>query len=116
MPHPPPAAGLLVCTGKDCRHDTGFGAIMAMARSVDGASEVPCQGLCNGPVVGYRIDGELRWFTKVRSPKGRAAVAKMLHSGRVPGRLRKRESRKRRGELRSSRRVRRLNAPRPTAP
>ena len=116
MANPPPDAGLFVCTGKDCRHDTGFGALMEMARNVDGAVEVPCQGLCNGPVVGCPINGELRWFAKVRSPKGRAAVAKMLRSGRVPGRLRKRESRKRRGELRNIRRVRRVSAPRPTAP
>ena len=62
-------AGLLVCTGKDCRGDKGFADIVTLAGDTPRAHEVPCQGLCNGPVVGLQIDGELRWFSKVRSAK-----------------------------------------------
>lgn len=114
VPHHPvnhPVKGLLVCTGKDCRHDAGYSALITMAGDSDGALEVPCQGLCNGPVVGCRVNGEIRWFTKVRSPKRLAAVALLLRTGRVTERLRKRESRKHRGELRGGRRVRPLSGP-----
>lgn len=100
-----------MCTGKDCRRDSGFGAMLALARETPGACEVSCQSLCKAPVVGCRADGELRWFTKVRTPKRRRAVSQMLQTSRVPDRLRKRESRKRRGELRGSRRLRPLSAP-----
>ena len=111
MPQEPTVNGLLVCTGKDCRHDSGFGALVALARHTPGACEVPCQSLCKGPVIGCRADGELRWFTKVASPKRRRAVTQMLESGHVPARLRKRESRKRRGELRGGKRMKALSAP-----
>lgn len=110
MPHHP-VKGLLVCTGKDCRHDVGYRALITMARSKAGSLEVPCQGLCDGPVAGCQVDGEIRWFTKVRSPKRLAALAQLLRTGRVTERLRKRESRKRRGELRGSRRVQPLSGP-----
>ena len=111
VPHELNTNGLLVCTGKHCRQDAGFAALVTLARGTPDACEVPCQSLCKGPVVGCRADGQLRWFTKVRSAKSRKAVMQMLQTGHVPERLRRRESRKRRGELQGRRRVRALSAP-----
>lgn len=98
-------AGLLVCTGKDCRGDKGFVDMVTLAADAARSHEVPCQGLCNGPVVGMHVEGELRWFSKMRSAKRRALVDTMLHTGKVPRQLRDHEARKHRGEIRGSRRL-----------
>lgn len=98
-------SGLLVCTGKDCRGSKGFNEMVEMAGDSPRSHEAPCQGLCNGPVVGMQVDGELRWFSRLRSAKKRALVTKMLASAHVPGKLREREARKRRGIVRGQRRL-----------
>jgi len=98
-------SGLLVCTGKKCRRDKGFEAMVEMAGDTARAHEAPCQGLCNGPIVGLHVDGELRWFSHVRSKKMRSLVAKMIGNGHVPKKLRDREVRKHRGEVRGANRL-----------
>jgi (2Fe-2S) ferredoxin len=93
-------AGLMVCTGKDCRKSKGWSDLVHLAASTVRAHEVPCQGLCKGPVVGLAIDGKVRWFGHVRSGSKRDLVTAMSNTGRVPDELGSRESRKRRGEMR----------------
>ncbi|MCU1391246.1 MAG: hypothetical protein JWL72_4584 [Ilumatobacteraceae bacterium] len=98
-------SGLLVCTGKKCSRSKGFGALVTLAGATSRAHEVPCQGLCKGPVVGLGIDGDVRWFARVRGKKLRTRIGEMLATGRVPTKLRDRESVKRRGQVRGARRL-----------
>ena len=98
-------SGLLVCTGKKCRSDKGFAEIVDLAGATTRAHEAPCQGLCNGPIVGLHVDGELRWFAHVRTKKMRNLVTKMMEQGRVPNKLRGREVRKHRGDVRGAHRL-----------
>ncbi|MCU1400709.1 MAG: hypothetical protein JWN62_3818 [Acidimicrobiales bacterium] len=98
-------SGLLVCTGKKCSRSKGFGALVALAGETSRSHEVPCQGVCKGPVVGLGIQGNVRWFAKVRGKKLRSRIREMVASGRVPTELRDRESVKRRGQVRGARRL-----------
>lgn len=105
-------AGVLVCTGKHCRKEKGFADLLATAAGTARAHEVPCQDVCKGPVGGCTIDGEVRWFAKLRKPKQQAALLRAFADGAVPDRLAKREQRKRRGQVRGARRMHPLDAPR----
>ena len=98
-------SGLLVCTHKDCRKATGWTDLVDEAATTRRAHEVPCQDLCKGPVVGYAIDGDVRWFAKVKSAKRRKLISTMVATGHVPDELRDREARKRRGVVRGQNRM-----------
>ena len=90
---------LLVCTGKDCRDAKGYAAVHELAAEVSGAVGVPCQGICDGPVVGVRVRGELRWFGEVKGGKARRQLAQAV-AGEEPGKgLKAREARQHRGKL-----------------
>ncbi|MCU1395927.1 MAG: hypothetical protein JWM34_4355 [Ilumatobacteraceae bacterium] len=103
-------SGLLVCTGKKCRASAGFAEIIELAADTPRAHEVPCQGLCKGPVVGMHVDGDVRWFAKTGKPTMRALVQKMVDRDHVPRKLAKREDRKRRGNVRGAGRTHPLDA------
>ena len=103
-------SGLLVCTGKKCSRSKGFDALVLLAGSTSRAHEAPCQGLCKGPVVGLDVQGEVRWFAKVRGKKLRSRIQQLISTGRVPTQLRERESLKRRGQVRGGRRLHPLDA------
>jgi len=96
---------LLVCAGKDCRGDRGFAELVALARACGGAATVPCQGLCHGPIVGLRVRGEVRWFSRVRSGRMRAAALRSAARGTPTKRLREHEVRSRRGVVRGEKRL-----------
>jgi hypothetical protein len=52
---------------------------------------VRCQDICKGPVVGLEVDGDLRWFRRLRGKKARRSLAKLVRRagrGPVPERLR----------------------------
>lgn len=52
---------------------------------------VRCQDVCQGPVAGLEVDGEMRWFRRVRGKDLRKALAKLARRGGrgpVPKRLR----------------------------
>ena len=98
-------SGLLVCTHKDCRKATGWTDLVDEAATTRRAHEVPCQDVCKGPVVGYAIDGDVRWFAKVTSAKRRKLISTMVATGHVPDGLRDREARKRRGVVRGQNRM-----------
>jgi hypothetical protein len=101
---------LVICVGKDCRRSSGFDELCADARRLDGVEQVPCQDLCHGPIVGLRIDGELRWYHRIRKHKHRAALVRAAADGRFVGALHDLEVRKRRNLLRHASKVRRLRA------
>ena len=98
-------SGLLVCTGKKCRHSKGFTKLVELAGARARAHEAPCQGLCNGPIVGLHVEGELRWFSRIRSKRTRFLVTKMIDAGQVPKPLRAREVRRHRGDVRGAHRL-----------
>lgn len=90
---------VVVCTGGDCRKAEGHDDVRALAARTDGATTVPCQDVCSGPVVGLERDGEIRWYSKIRGARLRT-LARIL-SGDAPRKaLRDREVRERRGKLR----------------
>jgi hypothetical protein len=103
-------APIVVCIGKDCRKAAGFDELLASVRGLDHVDQASCQDLCHGPIVGLRIDGDLRWYDRIRTHKQRAALLRAVTSGRVPGDLRRLEIRKRRNELRHRGKTRRLRA------
>jgi hypothetical protein len=96
---------IVVCAGKDCRNAKGFAKLRRTAAGVPGSMEAPCQGLCHGPIVGLRVGGDIRWVSRVRSAKMRAALVKAAARGQLGKRLRAREVRARRGVLRAGRRL-----------
>lgn len=98
-------ACIVVCVGKDCRSSKGFSKLRRAAAGVPGSMEVPCQGLCHGPVAGVRVGGDIRWVSRVRNGKMRAALVKAARRGRLSDRLHAHEVRKRRGVLRAARRL-----------
>jgi hypothetical protein len=86
---------LLICVGSDCRKATGYAKLLALAVGTRGASSVPCQGICHGPVIGIEQRGDLRWYSRVRGERRRAA-ATVARTGRGRKALRSAELRGRR--------------------
>lgn len=97
---------VIVCVGKDCRRAPGFDALLAAAARVPGSCQVPCQDLCHGPIVGVRIDGDVRWFHRIRKRGHREAVLRSVARGRFVRSLADREVRKRRQVVRHPGKVR----------
>jgi hypothetical protein len=94
---------VLVCGGSDCRKAEGHTALRdALADA--GEAEVRivgCQKICKGPVAGVEVGGRLEWFKRLRGPKSRRALLRLVHLGApLPDRLRKRRVAKRSGRLR----------------
>lgn len=92
---------VFVCVGSDCRKADAHQALQAVLDEVAQVRVVDCQKICSGPVAGVDVDGRLEWFERVRSPKSRRALARLVrHGGPLPERLRKRRVAKRSGRLR----------------
>ena len=90
-----------LCLGKDCRKHKK--ALRALADALSGRAhvvEVGCQKICDGPVCGLRIGGELVWLEEVDSSKRRAALLQSLGAEQLPAALKKRRVKKRQGKLR----------------
>lgn len=104
----PRSLALIVCTGKDCSRARGFGATVTIAAAVPGSMSVPCQGICDGPVVGVRMGEKVRWYRRIRGQR-REALARLVTRGRGRKRLRSAEARRHRGRLRHAGRLRRLD-------
>jgi (2Fe-2S) ferredoxin len=60
-----------LCTGKSCRKMRRESAALRESLGVARIREVDCQGVCDGPVVGVEVDGEVAWFERVDSDKAR---------------------------------------------
>ncbi|MGE3277926.1 MAG: (2Fe-2S) ferredoxin domain-containing protein [Vicinamibacterales bacterium] len=91
-----------LCTGKSCRKlKRESRELRAALADVAEIREVDCQSICDGPVVGTAVDGELEWFRAVDSEKSRRQLRELLEGEGEPGKsLKKRHLRKRSGELR----------------
>lgn len=59
-----------------------------------------CQKICDGPVVGTKVEGHLEWFARVDSPKSREALKVLVNEGILGKPLENRRKSKRSGKLR----------------
>ena len=90
-----------LCRGADCQKKT-----KAQARLLDvlvgrvRVVPVKCQKICEGPVVGLEIDGEVEWFESLRGKEARAALVGFLEGSGVAPALKKRRVKKRSGRIR----------------
>ena len=90
-----------LCTGKDCRRADGHADLRKALRKVGEVQVVKCQDLCEGPVAGVVVDGEVEWFEKLRRARHRDAVVALAVGAerKVPADLRDRWARKHRGKV-----------------
>ncbi len=79
---------VLVCGGKSCRKAKGYDELLAGIGAHAEVKKVKCVDVCEGPVVGVKLDGKTVWFERMRSDKARAAVVTLLHKRKVPKKLR----------------------------
>lgn len=96
-----PAPRVYVCTGKRCRKraKARTAALAALGPGVS-VVEVGCQKICEGPVVGTKVDGRLEWFERVDSDKSRSALARLVEGAELKKPLLKRHVPKRSGRIR----------------
>jgi (2Fe-2S) ferredoxin len=79
---------VLVCGGKSCRKAKGYDELLADMGGLAEVKKVKCVDVCEGPVVGVKVNGKTVWFERMRSDKVRAAVVALLHKRKVPKKLR----------------------------
>ena len=92
---------VFVCRGSSCRKRVAYEAVRARLGEVADVSDVRCQRICRGPVVGVAIDGSLEWFERIRSEKTQKQMIEFIAGGgRLRPRLEKRRVEKRAGRLR----------------
>lgn len=108
---------LLVCVGKDCRRAKGHDELLALARQLGDSVTVPCQDICDGPVVGVAVrDGrgrsEVCWYAEVRKQRHRDAVRVAVRRGEAPDELAGREDKSRRGKVDGRRKAETIRAAR----
>lgn len=92
---------VFVCHGSSCRRHKACAELRDCLGPVADVADVRCQRVCDGPVVGARIGGELEWFKRMDSDKAqRHLVDLVAGSGRLRRSLEKRRVPKRAGSLR----------------
>lgn len=92
---------MFVCKGSACLEDhKALTRLFAELEGVSRIKRVKCQKICDGPVVGTKVDGVLEWFDKIDSRKRRIALLELLRTGEMGRRLTKRRIEKRRGRRR----------------
>jgi len=70
---------LFVCRSKDCRkHRRDIVRIVEATASVCDPVDVKCQGICKGPVVGFKINKRFEWFKKLRGAKACKALVRSI--------------------------------------
>ena len=79
---------VLVCAGRSCRKAKGFEEMRRSLDELANVKTVKCVDVCDGPVIGVKMDGKTVWFERLRSDKVRAAVAVVLAKHKMPKRLR----------------------------
>jgi (2Fe-2S) ferredoxin len=102
------SASVAVCVGKDCRAAKGFDKLVEAVAGTKHPKQVPCQENCKGPVVGLKVDGEIRWYERVRTKELRKAVLRAVERGELSAALRKVELKSKRGKVRHARQMRAL--------
>ena len=92
---------VFVCRGSSCRHHHAHDELRERLGVVADVSDVRCQRICDGPVVGVAINGSLEWFERVASEKSQHQMVDLVSGGgRIRRTLEKRRVGKRAGRLR----------------
>jgi hypothetical protein len=92
---------IFVCRGSSCRHHKGYEELRERLGAAADLSDVRCQRVCDGPLVGVAINGSLEWFRRMESEKAQRHLVDLVGgSGRLRPSLEKRRVRKRAGRLR----------------
>lgn len=92
---------VFVCCGSSCSDSKGYDELRERLELVADISEVRCQRICDGPVVGAAINGSLEWFERVKSEKAQKQFVDLVAgSGQMRHSLEKRRVGKRSGRLR----------------
>jgi len=92
---------VFVCRGSSCRRHKACEDLRDCLATVAELTDVRCQRVCDGPVVGTDVDGSLEWFKRMDSEKAqRHLVDLVAGSGRLRRSLKKRRVAKRAGHLR----------------
>lgn len=86
----PDAPCVLLCAGKSCRKAKGYDELLVSLEELTNVKKVKCVDVCDGPVVGVRVDDKTVWFERMRSEKVRRAVTALLTTAKVPKKLRDR--------------------------
>lgn len=80
-----------VCRGKSCRRrKKRHAAVLEALSRVAPVRQVECQGICEGPVVGYRSQKATAWFRGVDSKKIRKRLLALAFRGKMARPLKKR--------------------------
>jgi hypothetical protein len=95
-----PVPEVLLCTGKHCRGTDAHRKLTALLGQGADVIEVGCQSVCDGPVCGVRMNGELTWFDDLSGRRTREALRSLLTTGEMRRRLRSRVVAKRTGKRR----------------
>lgn len=92
---------VLVCEGSSCRKEKRQRrALVEAVKDLAKVKDVGCQKICEAPVCGVEIDGELEWFEEVSSPRALEGLRALLEGGALSSALKKRRVKRRRGKLR----------------
>jgi hypothetical protein len=70
-----------VCIGKKCARACDHDQLVRALCKVGTVQAVRCQKVCHGSVVGAVLDGEIRWFERVDSPRVCVALKKAVKRG-----------------------------------
>ena len=90
-----------ICTASDCAKDKKKLKNLKKTLGTNAKIKaVKCQKICDGPVAGVIIDGNLNWFENLSSAKHRESLLRLIQTGKVNKTLKKHTNKKRAGKLR----------------
>jgi hypothetical protein len=95
------APAVRLCRGSDCTKERrAQERVLELVTGRARVIPVKCQKVCDGPVLGLEIEGEIEWFERVSGKAARAALAAWLDDGTLQKALQKRRVKKRSGRIR----------------
>jgi hypothetical protein len=90
-----------VCTDSDCAKDKK--KLRSLTKTISAEAtvkNVKCQKLCEGPVAGVFVNGDLIWFERLTSAKHRESLLRLLQTNKLSKSLKKHQNKSRAGKLR----------------
>jgi hypothetical protein len=92
---------VLVCGGRHCsKEGKARQALIEVLQPVADIEEVGCQKICQGPVAGLEVGGQLEWYCELDRGKRRRRLVELVETGEVPKKLLRRWVEKRSGQKR----------------
>ncbi len=92
---------VLICGERGCGPSKSYGKLRDALEGVAVVREVGCQKICDGPVCGVELNGQLTWFEEVRGRDARQSFVDLMNSGESSDTLSRHSVRKRAGKLRN---------------